>query len=144
MAVNNPRYDIIEDRYVYPDGSTKSVADYQNEQAKREDWEQAGYAVNKEMAEPRNEQAMMQLPTREPIQIPTLGRIVLINTYNETIGGQNEHAAIITRVHSDVRIDVTLFPAAMPPRSWLGALHESQVHGRPPLGFGSWRWPPRT
>lgn len=42
---------------------------------------------------------------------PTLGQSVIVGT-RERIDGQNEHAAIVTKVMDDDVINVTLFPSS--------------------------------
>lgn len=62
---------------------------------------------------------------------PYLGASVVVLTAIK-IAGQNEHAAIITRVHSDDVVSVMLFPAegqAYP----IGSINRD--------GSPSWRWP---
>lgn len=72
-------------------------------------------------------------------QKPTLGRIVLVKTYDADINGQSEHAAIVTQVWSEDCINVQVFPGAGP------VLCMTSV--RPPQPGqergASWRWPPR-
>lgn len=69
------------------------------------------------------------------IRRPYLGASVIVKT-SEKIGGQSEHAAVITRVHSDVLVNVMVFPA------------EGQAYPIASINLNAgapcWRWPIRT
>lgn len=70
---------------------------------------------------------------------PALCRWVLVRTPTK-IGGQNEHAAVITRVHSDELVNVTLHPDGEIPYP------VSRIYRADSAEAGSitWRWPPRV
>jgi hypothetical protein len=67
---------------------------------------------------------------------PTISRNVVVRT-PATIGGQHEHAAIITRVIDGDLIDVMMFPAGE------DAYRVPSIHhvDSPDVGTISWRWP---
>jgi hypothetical protein len=65
-----------------------------------------------------------------------VSRNVIVQT-PEKIGGQNEHAAIVTRVHEDNVIDVTMFPAGGDCYPVLAVRHVDSPHA----GKITWRWP---
>lgn len=70
------------------------------------------------------------------IKAAIVSRTVVVRTPDK-IGGQNEHAAIVTRVHEDNVIDVTLFPAGLDPYPVLAVAHADS----PRAGRIIWRWP---
>lgn len=72
-------------------------------------------------------------------QTPTLGRIVLVKT-PLPLGGQDESVAIVTRVVSAERIDVTLLPAGGGP-SPVASVYPA---GHAYAGAYTWRWPERV
>lgn len=74
-------------------------------------------------------------PAKAPV--PYLGAPVIVLT-SMKIGGQNEHAALVTRVHSDDVVNVMVFPAegdAYP----ISSISKSSAEGSL-----SWRWPSRN
>lgn len=73
------------------------------------------------------------------MQTPTLGRIVLVQT-PEPIGGQLEHAAIVTQVWDRDMVDVTVLPGDGDPMPW------PRIYplGHPYAGPVTWRWPDRV
>lgn len=70
---------------------------------------------------------------------PAVCRIVLVCT-PRMIGGQNVHAAIITRVHSDDVVNVLLIPDGEAPYP----IPDVPYSEPPQAGVITWRWPPRT
>jgi hypothetical protein len=72
------------------------------------------------------------------LKAPTVGRNVVVRTA-EKIGGQNEHAAIVTRVLDGDLIDVMLFAAGdgAQPYSITRIFHVDNPHA----GAVTWRWP---
>jgi hypothetical protein len=66
---------------------------------------------------------------------PTVGRIVHFTPRANQDPGPDPWAAMVTRVHSDSVVNLTVFPPAGTPAP------ETQVE----LGAGprTWRWPPR-
>ena len=67
---------------------------------------------------------------------PIVSRNVIVRT-SAKISGENEHAAIITRVLNGDLIDVTLFPAGAEPYAIARVLHVDSPHA----GAITWRWP---
>lgn len=70
---------------------------------------------------------------------PWLGATVLVTT-PEKIGGQNEHAAMVTQVHADDVVNVMLnpgngFPYPIPAVRHVRHSAAASLH---------WRWPPRS
>lgn len=76
-------------------------------------------------------------PDVEPVQsmAPHLGASVLVKT-SEKIEGQNEHAAIITRIHSDDLVNVMVFPGTGQPYP-IASIDRA-------AGSPSWQWPSRN
>lgn len=103
-----------------------------------------GVALQGGVEAPRLHGQGMQLSTAPSVVRPSLGRIVLVRTHRENINGQEEHAALVTQVWSDVCINLTAFPGSGSPRGFSSVLHESQVPPDAPFGSVSWRWPPRV
>lgn len=70
--------------------------------------------------------------------IPALGLPVIVKT-SEKISGQDEHAAIITQVHSDDVVNVMVFPGSGQPYpiASIARIKHSVT------GSLSWRWPSR-
>jgi hypothetical protein len=75
-------------------------------------------------------------PIRDPA--PSLGLPVIVKT-SEKISGQDEHAAIITQVHSDDVVNVMVFPGTGQPYpiASIARIKHSVT------GSLSWRWPSR-
>jgi hypothetical protein len=69
------------------------------------------------------------------IPAPYLGASVIVST-SEKISGQSEHAAIVTQVHSDVLVNVMVFPGT-------GQSYPIASINRA-SGSPSWRWPTRN
>ncbi len=69
---------------------------------------------------------------------PGLAQPVIVTTAKK-IGGQDEHAAIITGVVSDDVVHVLLMPAGEQPYPISGVPHVKSVSP----GALSWRWPSR-
>lgn len=67
---------------------------------------------------------------------PVVSRNVIVRTAVK-IGGQNDHAAVITRVRDDGPIDVTIFPAGEMPYPILNVDYIDSPHA----GAITWRWP---
>lgn len=92
------------------------------------------------MARPATTRTVLDLPlAAEMTERPSLARMVLVKT-PVRIGGQDEHAAIITRVISDDLINVMLMPGTGEPYS----VANIQSAQSAPAGAISWRWPPRS
>lgn len=73
-------------------------------------------------------------------QKPSLGRTVIVTTAKQ-IGGQTEHAAIITGVVSDAgAVHLMLMPAGVEPYPVSNVLHEKIA----PKGAMCWRWPSKS
>jgi len=81
--------------------------------------------------------AATDLPLDAPAK-PALCRMVLVRT-PQKIGGQTEHAAVITRVLSDELVNVTLLPDGEAPYPVTEIYHVES----PKAGQITWRWPPR-
>lgn len=77
-------------------------------------------------------------PARAVESKPTKGRIVLVTT-REKIGGENEHAAMITRVIDDDSVNVMVMPAEGMPYPIPSVRHVRNSV----VGSLTWRWPPR-
>jgi hypothetical protein len=71
---------------------------------------------------------------------PSLGRIVIVTTPNQAINGQTEHAAMITQVWSDTKINLMAMPGAGDPLP-MGSV---DFYDPPHDAIPSWRWPPRA
>ena len=65
------------------------------------------------------------------VAAPYVGASVIVSTAMK-IAGQNEHAAIVTKIHSDDAVNVMLFPAE-------GSAYPISSINR--AGSPSWRWP---
>lgn len=78
-------------------------------------------------------------------QKPSLGRIVL---YTGPGGGSTEHAAIITKVHSDTCVNLAIFedPQFSAPVTLRTSVMMATIHadGEQPPAVNCWRWPPRV
>lgn len=73
------------------------------------------------------------------IKPPLVSRNVIVRT-PQKIGGQNEHAAIVTRVRESDLVDVVVFPAGEDPYP-IGSIR----HADSPLANTiTWRWPSGT
>lgn len=68
-----------------------------------------------------------------------LSRNVIVTTPVK-IGGQNEHAAVITKVIEDELVNVMLFPSDGSPYPISSIYHANSA--KP--GAITWRWPSRT
>ena len=75
----------------------------------------------------------------EPKQKPSVGRIVLFR--KEPSNGATEHPAIITRVWSDICVNVTVFLDYGAPFNATSVNHEEDVNS---ATNPAWRWPPRV
>lgn len=73
--------------------------------------------------------------TAPEMAAPYLGAPVVVIT-SGTIGGQSEHAAIVTRVHSGDLVNVMVFPGEGQPYPVASINREA--------GAPSWRWPSRN
>ncbi len=72
-------------------------------------------------------------------EAPTKGRIVLVTTPDMPVGGDTEHAAIVTKVHSATEINVMSFPG-----DGVAMAFAEVDYADPPAAIArSWRWPPR-
>lgn len=77
------------------------------------------------------------LPLAAPAT-PPVSDAVLVRT-PQRIGGQFEHAAIITRVHSDTLINVLLMPDGEVPYP----VPDIEYSEQPSIAAITWRWPSR-
>lgn len=80
--------------------------------------------------------ASKQVADQEPV--PSLGLPVIVKT-SEKISGQDEHAAIITQVHSDDVVNVIVFPGSGQPYP----IESVARFKHSVAGSLSWRWPSR-
>lgn len=90
------------------------------------------------IAPPKMPAPKQPFPARVVESKPTKGRVVLVTT-REKIGGENEHAALITKVHDDDTINVMVQPAEGLPYPIPSVRHVRHSV----IGSLSWRWPPR-
>lgn len=102
------------------------------------------------MPPPEKPARKAQTPPAAPEpQMPTIGRIVLVKMYGahaKRFNGQDEHPAIITRVHDAETINVTLFPdcgAILNLQSIRPVSLDANGVNRQAIGF-TWRWPDRV
>lgn len=76
---------------------------------------------------------------------PSLGRIVLVRTWGERIGGQDEHAGMIVGVRTDTRVDIMAFTRLGTTRLLSDCVHEADLGGvQPARGDVTWRWPSKV
>lgn len=76
-------------------------------------------------------------------RLPTLGRIVLYRqpASEQPVNGGSVHPAVITRVHSDELVNLTVFFDAAPPAPRTSILSKAAAGGDM-SGSPFWDWPP--